>query len=291
MKRNLGCFVSCAGGLYRSIENGEAIGVNTIMIHPSPPQRWNSQPFKDSDIEKYNELKKINQLSDKKIDKVYFHGIYLVNLANPDKQKFHLSKLSLVNHLELCNRIKADGVIFHTGSFKDYADGDEKGYERVIYGINWIFENIEINSRKLYLECAAGAGGKVIGDNFEELAKIYEGIKEENKAKIGFCLDTQHMFASGYDLVNNLDNVVNSADKILGLDLVPVIHFNDSKTELGSNKDRHEDLGEGLIGKEAMSAFLNHPKLKDKDYILETPGLKDIESSKVEIAKLTQWAS
>jgi len=290
MPRNLGCFVSSAGGLYKGIENGEAIGVNTIMIYPAPPQRWNSQPFKQEDIDKFNERRKENLASDKKINKVFFHGIYLVNLASPDKQKFHLAKLSLVNHLDLCNKINADGVIFHTGSFKDYDEKSDAGYERIVYGINWIFDHVEVKDQKLYLECAAGAGGKVVGDKFEELARIYEKLSDDIKKKLGFCLDTQHMYASGYDIVNNLDEVVKDADKLLGLEKIPVIHFNDSKTDLGSNTDRHENLGDGKIGEKAMTAFLNHPKLKGKDFILETPGLKDIESSKAEVAKLLKWA-
>jgi deoxyribonuclease-4 len=98
------------------------------------------------------------------------------------------------------------------------------------------------------------------------------------------------MYGSGYDLVNNLDEVISSADKLLGLENIPVIHFNDSKVDLGSNVDRHENIGEGKIGKDAMTKFLNHPKLKSKDFVLETPALKDIESSKVEVDKLKSWA-
>lgn len=288
MSRNLGCFVSSAGGLFNILDRGEELGVNTVMTHPAPPQRWNSQPFKEEVIEKYLERKNAGT----SIEKVYFHGIYLINLANPDKQKFHLSKVSVMNHLDLLNRIDGDGVIFHTGSFKDYGVNDlDKGFDRVVYGLNWIFENIpsEIKGRKLMLECAAGSGN-VVGDKFSELARIYEGVKDEYKPFLGFCLDTQHMFASGYDLINHLEEVVTEIESTIGWEKVKAVHFNDSKTDLASNKDRHENLGEGKIGKEAMSAFLNHSKLRDLPFILETPGLDEVETAKQQVEILKSWA-
>lgn len=297
MDRYLGCFVSSAGGLFNIIERGNALGVNTVMTHPAPPQRWNTQPFKDEAIEKYLEVK----ASDKNIKKVYFHGIYLINLANPDKQKFHLSKMSIVNHMELLRRINGDGVIFHTGSMKDQPE-EKIGYERVVYGLNWIFDELEKlpsagsnnefwNKPRLFLEIAAGSGS-VVGDRFEELAEIYTAVKDEHKPKLGFCLDTQHMFASGYDLINGLENVVELADKILGLNKIPVVHFNDSKTEFASHRDRHEDLDSpsAKIGKDAMTAFLNHPKLKNKDFILETPSLDTPEGAQAQVDILKSWA-
>lgn len=283
--RFLGCFVSCAGGLYKILERGDELGVNTVMTHPTPPQRWNTQPAKQEVIDQY--LKRKEQGT--QVKKVYFHGIYLVNLANPDKQKFHLSKMSIVNHLDLCMQIGADGVVFHTGTFKD-CESDEWGYERVIYAINWIFEHVDVKGRKMLLESAAGAGGFVIGDKLEELQRIYDGLKDENKERVGFCLDTQHMFASGYDLINDLDGVLEDVDRKLGLDKVMAVHFNDSKTEMGSNKDRHENLGEGKIGRDAMTAFLNHPKLRSKDFILETPALKDEGGSTQQVKILKSWA-
>ncbi len=209
MERNLGCFVSCAGGLYNILDRGDKLGVNTVMTHPAPPQRWNSQVFKPEVSEMFLERK----AKGTGVEKVYFHGIYLINLANPSKQQWHLSKVSVMNHLDLLQRIEGDGVVFHTGTFKDWED-EEKGYEQVIFSINWIFKNLpKVETSKCYwekprllLECAAGAGGKVIGDKLEELQKIYNAIDDENKPKVGFCLDTQHLYAGGYDLKNNLDN-------------------------------------------------------------------------------------
>lgn len=289
--RNLGCFVSCAGGLFNIFDRGEAAGANIVMTHPAPPQRWNSQPFKEDTVEKYLERKGAGT----SIKKTYFHGIYLVNLANPDSQKFHLSKLSLVNHMDLLNKIDGDGVIFHTGSLNAYEKGDEaKGYERVVYGLNWIFENLstETKGRKLFLEVAAGSGS-VVGDRFEELMEIYNKVKPEFQPHIGFCLDTQHMFASGYDLINGLEGVVEQIEKYLGFDKISAVHFNDSKTDLASHKDRHENLGspDAKIGEKAMKAFLNHPKLRKLDFLLETPELGTPEGAKKQMDILKSWAN
>lgn len=285
--RHLGCFVSCAGGLYNILDRGESLGVNTVMTHPAPPQRWNSQPFKPETAKMFLERK----AKGTSIEKVYFHGIYLVNLANPDKQKFHLSKVSLMEHMNLLNAINGDGVIFHTGTFKDQLT-DEAGYERINYGINWIFENMnqQPTGKKFLLECAAGAGGKVVGDKFEELETIFKALPKDIQSKVGFCLDTQHMFASGYDIVNDLEGVIKKIEDILGIENVVAVHFNDSKTDFASNKDRHEDLGkDGKIGEQAMKAFLNHPKLKHLDFILETPSLDDAEGSKEQVKLLQSW--
>ncbi len=280
--RKLGAFISTAGGLYKAIERGEKFKINTIMIHPSAPQRWNTRPFQKDEIEKFNKYYK----KAKFVKYIFFHGIYLINLANPDKQKFHLSKMSLLNYLDLASQTNTEAVIFHIGSFKDQKD-ENVGFERIIYGLNWILDHAE-NDSILSLEVAAGSG-KVVGSKLEDLARIYEGVK--NKKRVNFCLDTAHMFASGYDIVNDLDSVIKKIDKYLSLDKISAIHFNDSKTEFNSKKDRHENIGEGFIGEEAMKAILNHKDLKKIPFIMETPALKDEKTARKEIKKLLSWAN
>ena len=278
--RNLGCFVSVAGGLENGIKNGESLGINTIMIHPTPPQRWNSKEFEEDKMKAI----KVALDSSEIVNTVHMHGIYLINLANPDKQKFHLSKISIKHYLELAEYIDSPGVVFHTGSFKDIEP--EEGFKRVAYGIDWIIENSE-SSKPLFLEVAAGAG-KVIGSSFEDLARIKEMVKQGDRVQ--FCLDTQHMWASGYDIKNDLDGVVDQIQKVLGLENIRCVHFNDSKTDFNSKKDRHENLGDGVIGEDAMKSFLNHPKLKKIDFVMETPNVKSFETAAIEVEKLLSWA-
>lgn len=277
--RYLGCHVSAAGGLENAIKNAAYLKVNTIQIHPSPPQRWVSKDFTTEISNKFNIARRKSQ-----VKKVFLHGIYLINLATPIKQNFHLSKISLVYYLNLCEQIHGDGVIFHMGSFKDVIE--KEGFKQIIFGVNWILEHAE-NKAKLILESAAGSGN-IVGDKLEELARVYEGVKDQNR--VCFALDTQHMWASGYDWVHQTDKIVREVDHILGLEKIVVFHLNDSKTELASKKDRHENLGQGLIGEQGIKNVLNHPQLKQIPFLLETPLLKDPKTAISDVEKLKEWA-
>jgi deoxyribonuclease-4 len=276
MKRYFGAHVSCAGGLVNAAKAAIELNINTIQIHPSPPQRWNSQPFTEGIEELFTATKQGSCL-----DKVFFHAIYLINMATPDPQKFHLAKTSLLNYLDLSSRINGAGVIFHVGSMKDQPD-EASGYDRVVSGLNWVLERAPENSR-LIMEVAAGSGS-IIGDRVEELSLIYSQL--ERKELVGFGLDTQHMWASGYDLVGDLEGVVKQIEQELTIQKVWSIHLNDSKTELASKKDRHENIGDGLIGEQALKAVFTHPKLAGIPFILETPALETVEGARSEVNKL-----
>lgn len=276
MKRYFGAHVSCAGGLVNAAKAAIELDINTIQIHPSPPQRWNSQPFAEGVEDAFNATRKGSCL-----EKVFFHAIYLINMATPDQQKFHFAKTSLLNYLDLSARIGGAGVIFHVGSLKDQPD-EAEGYDRVVSGLNWVLERAPANSR-LIMEVAAGSGS-IIGDRVEELELIYSQL--ERKELAGFGLDTQHMWASGYDLATDLDGVIKNVDQSLGLDKVWSIHLNDSKTELASKKDRHENIGDGLIGEAALRRVFTHPKLQSIPFILETPALESLDGARSEIQKL-----
>lgn len=281
MKRYFGAHVSCAGGLVNAAKAAIALNINTIQIHPSPPQRWNSQPFAAGIEAEFNEMRRGSCL-----EKVFFHAIYLINMATPDPQKFHLAKTSLLNYLDLNTRIDGAGVIFHVGSMKDQPD-EALGYDRVVSGLNWVLERAPENS-KLIMEVAAGSGS-IIGDRVEELALIYSQL--ERKELAGFGLDTQHLWASGYDLVNDLENVVTQVEQEMSLDKVWAIHLNDSKTTCASKKDRHENIGDGLIGNDALAKVFTHPKLQSIPFILETPALANPEGARSEIDKLIAFLS
>ncbi len=276
MPKYFGAHVSASGGLENALVMGKDLGVNTIQMHAAPPQKWNSKAAATGVEDKFLELQPSSG-----IDKIFFHGIYLINLANPDPQKLHLSKLSLVNSLDLMARIKGDGVIFHTGSLKDEPN-QYTGFRRAADAINWILDASK-NKARLILEVAAGSGD-IIGKRMEELAEIYSMV--ECKERVGFGLDSQHMWASGYNLKAELDSIVADVERIFTLDKVWAIHLNDSKTELGSRKDRHENIGEGLIGQSTLENFFTHPKLKEIPFILETPAVKSTEGALAEVNKL-----
>lgn len=272
-ERFFGCHVSSSGGFENAIVNGRTLGVNAIQIHPSPPQRWNSKPYEVGYEDRF-----MSERENSPVKRVFFHAIYLVNLATPDSRKFALAKNSLVYYLDLAARIGGDGVVVHVGSAKDQPD-DKTAFQRAADGINQLLEKSG-NGARLILEVAAGSG-RVIGSRMEDLRSIYDLV--EQKERVGFGLDTQHLWASGYDLQNELDEVVSQIERNFGFEKVWLAHFNDSKTELGSKKDRHENIGDGLIGKDALQKFANHPKLRDIPLVLETPALKELASAKKEV--------
>jgi deoxyribonuclease-4 len=281
MKRFFGAHVSSAGGLHNAAAAAIELGINTIQVHPSAPQRWNTTPFAPGAEDAFNAAREGSC-----IERVFFHAIYLINMATPDSQKFHFAKTSLTNYLDFNVRVGGDGVIFHVGSMKDQ-DDEAAGYDRVVSGLNSVLEKAPHNSR-LILEVAAGSGS-VIGDRVEELALIYSQL--ERKELVGFGLDTQHMWASGYDLVDDLEGVIKNIDEVLSFDKVWSVHLNDSKTALASRKDRHENIGDGLIGTNTLRRVFTHPKLAQIPFILETPALESLDGARTEIEKLRAFIS
>ena len=292
MKRLWGAHVSAAGGLKNVILNAKTLNVSAVQIHPSAPQRWITKDIDTAQIESMvKEQKKYPELK-----LIFAHAIYLINLANPDKQKFHLSKMAVISYLNFMfdvnsiapkynSDLKVGGVVVHPGSAK-HVTSSEEAIERVQKGLNYILENSRGGT--VLLETTAGAG-QIIGDTFEELSKLRENSIDPKRIK--FCIDTQHMWASGYDIKNSPDAVIEEMEKYLGIENIKLIHLNDSATELGSHKDRHANLGEGTVGLLALKRFINHPKLAHIPVVLETPGLKSIETAKIEVTKLKQIIS
>jgi deoxyribonuclease IV len=281
MPRLLGCHVSCAGGLHKALANAKRLKINAAQIHATPPLRWNTKALSTG-----AELAFGENFQGSGIRAFFLHAIYLINLASQDKQKFHLSKLSLLNTLDICERIGASGVIFHVGSCVGHSS-EKAGMTRAIQGINWVLEHAP-GSARLIMEVSAGSG-QVIGDRLDELAAIFQKVVQPER--VGFALDTQHLWASGYDLKNGLEDFIRQLERTLHLKKVWAIHLNDSKTELGSRCDRHANLGQGTIGKDVLRKVINHPKLKKIPFILETPGLATPQGARQELALLKALAA
>lgn len=273
MIKFFGAHVSCAGGLENAIKAATELDINTIQIHPSAPQQWNFKPFAEGVEEKFLAAREKSP-----VKRVFFHGIYLINLATPDADKLNRAKLSLRHYLDLAHRLGCDGVIFHVGSLKDEPD-EAIGHKRAADAINEILEKAKGKAR-LILEVSAG-GGKVIGDKMEDLRSIYDQV--DQKDRVGFGLDTQHMWASGYNWKPDPKKIIDEVDSVFGLSKVWCIHLNDSKTALGSRVDRHENLGDGEIGKEAISKLLKLKQISEIPVVLETPALKGLDTAKLEI--------
>ena len=257
-----GAHVSAAGSLANAPVNGAKLGCEVIQIFSRPPQSWGAKPISKDDASAFVSAMKKNQ-----IEACYIHAPYLINLASANNRTRHGSVTMLKQELERGTQIGARAMMFHPGSAKDV--GQEKGVKMVIEGLNRIMDGYK-GSCQLLIEISAGAGA-VMGDTFEEIAAFVDGA--ERGKEIGVCFDTQHAFASGYDLRTkaDVDAVFKLFDKTVGLKKLVASHCNDSKVEFGAHKDRHEHLGQGHIGLPGFKAIVENPKLKHLDLILETP--------------------
>jgi len=287
----LGAHVSSAGGIENAIKEGDKYEINSIQMMPTAPMRWATKKIAQEDINKF-----VEQLKGSQVKKILIHGIYLTNLARKDKKLFHLGKMGLVVYLDFANRVsdlieKNDldveilGICFHPGSQKELNYKDS--LERISYGMDWVFNEVG-GKQWLLIETTAGTGNN-LGRSFTELKEM----REESKYKdnIGFVVDTQHTYAAGYDWVNDLDNIVKEIGDTLSFERVKSIHLNDSAKELGSNKDRHANLGEGKLGKETIRRILHREEFKEIPFILETPGLKSGKTMQKEIDQLKELAN
>ena len=284
----LGAHISSAKNFELIPYIANATGITAMQTYVTNPQRWATKPVEDERAEIL--FKRVHKTA---IKHIFLHSIYLINLANiTNKQNFHLSKVSLATYLDFMHTfnqiakaynsdIRIKGVVLHPGSAKGAKDNDE-AIKSVQYGINWVLEKTPKDSIIL-IENTAGSG-QIIGDTLEELQAIIQGI--DDKSRIKFCIDTQHIFASGYDIKDNLNTVLNKIDKTIGLDNVELFHLNDSMTDFGSHKDRHQNLGEGQIGIDTFKKLLNDSRLDGKSFVLETPALGNPETAIKEIKKM-----
>ncbi|MCS6962186.1 MAG: deoxyribonuclease IV [Deltaproteobacteria bacterium] len=260
-------------GSHISISHGfdkvaEVIGksnINVIQIHPSPPQRW---IFKE--INSSIELG-LRRLIEEKGVKVFFHGIYLINLASPDETIAKRSVKSLEVYLNLLKKIGGSGVVFHPGSITDKADL-ETGLERVVSRLAPIVDQFSSLQHAILLEVSAGRS-HVIGSSLKHFRYILDSLR--NHTALAVALDTQHLWASGYNLKQGLGNLILELKELSLLDLVKLIHVNDSKSDCGSYVDRHENIGLGKLGKEFFVELFRRKEFINVPMVLETPNVKD----------------
>jgi len=207
------------------------------------------------------------------VNPVVIHANYLINLAASDEGVRKNSIMAFRGEMERAAMIGADYLVFHPGSFKGHS---------VVEAIAAFLDNMQAalegleSGVTILIENTAGAGS-ILGSKLEELAVMGEELRPRIAFKVGYCLDTCHLLASGYDVATEvgLEKTLAVADGTIGLKNVPVIHTNDSKTPLNSHRDRHEHIGKGFVGLEAFGRIVNHPKLREKAFILETPEDED----------------
>lgn len=258
----IGVHVSIAGKIYESLERAHALGANTMQIFSRNPRGWQALELGKDDVRQFRELRK--KLA---IDPVVVHIPYLINLATPDPALYKKSISAYVEDIARADSLGADYFVTHLGSH--VGTGEDAGIERFSRAINEIVRRAKPATMTL-LENTAGSGS-IIGYRFEHIRRIIDGL--DDRKNIGVCLDTAHTFAAGYDIKTKAGfaKTMKEFDRIVGLERIRVVHFNDSLSPMGSHVDRHQHLGKGKIGAEALARFINFPALKDAAFIMETP--------------------
>ncbi len=267
----VGGHVSTSGGLVKAYERGIEYGCDALQIFNQSPRMWKPTAWKQDDIDEFRE-----RMASGPIKSVVIHAVYLINAASNDKEIRQKSLASLTQALRVGDAIGADGVVFHPGS--TVGEPLDESIDRVGEAIRHVLG--ESDDCPLLLEDTAGAGG-TIGRDFHELARLIE-LGGGGK-RLGICLDSCHLFASGYDIstADKLSQVVDECASIVGLDRLQCLHVNDSMVALGSNRDRHEILPDGELGTRGLSAFLSEPRFEGLPALLETK----LSAEQVTIAK------
>jgi deoxyribonuclease-4 len=252
----------CSGGIKKALDNAHDFGMDAVQLFAQSPRAWRYPEHDPADLDAFKARRE--ELG---IGSVSIHAVYLINLASPKDDFYEKSVTTLRSTVDTACAIGAEAVVFHVGSH--LGSGFEAGLERVVPALAEALERCS-DTTWLCMENSAGTGG-TIGRSLEELASLYEAL--DHHPRLGVCLDSCHLYASGYDVTNpaELDRVVDEVDRAFGLDRLRVLHVNDSKTPLGSNRDRHDNIGDGLMG-ERLSVFLGHPKLQGLPALLEVPG-------------------
>ena len=265
----LGVHVSAEGKIYESLDRAAALGCNTMQIFARSPQNWRSTSLDPADIKEFA-LRQARF----KIHPVFIHVSYLINLASPDSRLYHSSIDAYIEDIMEAHALNADYIVTHMGSHKETTE--ESGIKRLTEALNVIIRKTANTKVGILLENTSGSGSW-LGYKFSHQKKIISGIK--NKERVGLCLDTAHAYAAGYDISNKngLDKIIKEIDSMVGLGYLKLIHLNDTNEKLDSRFDRHMHIGKGRIGLTGMKLIINHPKLKNVPFILETP--KDTNSA------------
>lgn len=255
--------------LLGSSEEAVSYGATAMMIYTGAPQNTRRKAIEELNIEAG-----IHHMEQNGIEDLVVHAPYIINLGNTTKpETFELAISFMQSEIERTAALNAKQIVLHPGAH--VGAGVEKGIARIVEGLNEVLT--KEHDVQIALETMAGKGSE-IGRTFEELAMIIDGVAQNNRLSI--CLDTCHVHDAGYDIVNNFDQVLDDFDKVIGLDRLKVIHVNDSKNEKGAHKDRHENIGFGYIGFEALHYIVHHPQLSHLPKILETPYVGEDKKNK-----------
>ena len=270
----IGCHLSSSKGFKNMGEDALSIGANTFQFFTRNPRGSKAKDIDEKDIKDFLDI-----ITENNFGKILAHAPYTLNACSADPRNREFAIEIMKDDLKRMEYIPGNLYNFHPGSH--VKQGSEVGIQYIADALNEILT--EDQNTTVLLETMAGKGTEV-GRSFEEIAEIIS--KVNLKEKMGVCLDTCHIHDAGYDIVNDLDNVLDEFDKIIGLERLKAIHLNDSKNPFESHKDRHETIGNGYIGLDAITRIINHPKLRNLPFYLETPN--ELDGYKKEIQLLRE---
>jgi deoxyribonuclease-4 len=265
----------CSGGIKKALDNAAGMNADAVQLFVQSPRTWRFPNHDPKDLEHFRERRKELGIP------AVVHSLYLVNLAAPDDEIYQKSVDTMRSTMDAACAIDAEGVVFHVGSH--LGAGFEAGLERAVPALGQVLERC--NERTwLLMENSAGAGG-TIGRSVDELAVLFDAL--DRHERLGVCLDSCHLYVSGVDVTDERawDACLREVDERIGLDRLRLLHANDAKAPLGSNRDRHDNIGEGLMG-EAIGVFLGHPSVQELPAVLEVPGADGHGPNAEEIQKL-----
>ena len=260
----LGCHVSIAEGIQNAPIRGHELGCEAIQIFTRNPNQWKCKPLPEEQIQMFKTgLKTYN------IKAVMSHSIYLINLASGDRSLRKQSERAFLNEMDRSEALGIPFLVFHPGSYRESTE--KKGIRHLVSSLQRLLNQRSEQSLILLIENTAGAGSH-LGASFEQIAEIREQIGIPKRVKV--CFDTSHAFAAGYDLSSSegFEEVMDQFDTTIGLEQLQAFHLNDSLTQLGSRRDRHENIGHGLIGTATFERLVNDQRFQLHPMTLETPG-------------------
>lgn len=282
----IGAHVRAGKGLVPALQHGADIGAEVVQIFTQSPRMWKPSQYGTEVLDAYRAA----QAEHPSVTSTFCHATYLINLASPDPELAAKSRACLSANLSTAEGMGADGLVLHIGSHR--GSGFDTALPNVADALMEALDGVDAGDDPcpILLENAAGAGDTV-GRSFEELAQVIAAA--DGDERLGVCLDTQHLWASGvpFASIEEADELVELIADTVGLERLRCLHLNDSKVAFGANKDRHENIGEGSIGTEGLSALLGHPELQGLPAVLEVPGDGDGPRAEDVVAARKAWTA
>jgi deoxyribonuclease IV len=286
---NIGAHVRGGGKLVPSLEEGVALGATSIQVFTQSPRAWKPTQYAPEVLAEFRAA----LAKHPSVTSTFCHATYLINLASSDRDIYEKSLQCLINNLSVARGMGASGLVLHVGSHK--GSGFEESVGQISEALLEALDSADpaptgVEDCPILIENAAGTGGTV-GRSFDEISELIEATSEDDR--LGLCIDTQHLWASGVDFstVAGAKRVVKEVDDRFGLIRLRCLHLNDSKIELGGNRDRHANIGEGTIGAAGLAPLVGHPKIRNLPLLLEVPGdgggprAKDVKAARATVER------